>query len=139
MANSSKVYVAVDDSGGTIRDISNMVRRIRWPRSADMLESHGVGDTSKEFTAGLKDGDQVGLELIWDNTATIGFVAVFGSSSVGSTRSLHFAPNGNTSGQERLTNEAIIATIERGHGVGELVGATVTMQISGTVTEDTVP
>ena len=45
----------------------------------------------------------------------------------------------NTSGQERLTNEAIIATIERGHGVGELVGATVTMQISGTVTEDTVP
>ena len=139
MAKSSKIHVTVDDSGGQPRDISLQVTNIRWPRSVDILESHGVGDISKESVAGLKDGDQVVLEILWNNLSTVGFVAVFGSSSIGDTRSLIFGPNGDTSSEERLTNEAIIASVERGHGRGELVAATVTMQISGTVTEDTFP
>ena len=139
MAKSSKVHVSVDDSGGSPRDISSYVTNIRWPRSADMLESHGVGDTVKSSFAGLKDGDQVIIDLLWTNDTDTGFVAVFGGDSIGDTRSLIYGPNSDTSGQERLTNEAIIASVERAHGRGELVAATVTMQISGTVTEDTFP
>ena len=139
MAKSFKGHVSIDDSGGNPRDISSYVTNVRWPRSADMLESHGVSDASKSFEAGLKDGDQAIIDVIWTNDAVTGFVAVFGSNSIGNTRSLIYGPNGDTSGEERLTNEAKIAIVDRGQGRGELVAATITMQISGTVTEDTFP
>ena len=137
MANSTKVYVAVDNSADAVKDISQHVTRFRWGRTVDMLESHGVGDTSKEFTAGLKDGDQIQIEGLWDNTATTGFVAIFGGDSIGSTRSVEHGPNSNTSGQEKITCEAIIQTVERSHGRGELAGYSVTLQVTGAVTEGT--
>lgn len=137
MANSFKVYVAVDDSGGTIRDISQFVTQSSWPRTVDMLDSHGVADVSKESTAGLKDGDVIQLEIIWDNTATTGFVAVFGGDSIGDTRSVEYGPNGSTGGEEKISAEAIIQTVDRGHSRGELVTATVSLQVTGTVTEGT--
>ena len=136
MANSIKPYVAVDDSGGSLRDISDHVTRVRWGRTADMLESHGVADSSKEFTAGLKDGDQIQIEGIWDNASTTGFVAVF-SDSIGATRSIELDPNSNTSGQERIKAETVVQELERSHGRGELVAYSVTLQVTGTVTEDT--
>ena len=136
MANSIKPYVAVDDSGGSLRDISDHVTRVRWGRTVDMLESHGVADASKEFTAGLKDGDQIQIEGLWDNTAVTGFVAVL-SDSVGATRTVELGPNSNTSGQERITAETIVQALERSHGRGELVAYSVTLQVTGTVTEDT--
>lgn len=137
MANSSKIYVAVDNSSDAIQDISNHVTRFRWGRTADMLESHGVSDTSKEFTAGLKDGDQIQIEGLWDNASTTGFVAVFGGDSVGDTRSVEYGPNSNTAGQEKISCETLIQSVERSHGRGELVSYSVTLQVTGAVTEGT--
>jgi len=138
MANSTKTFVQVDDAvGGTLRDISSYVHRFRWPRTADMLETTALSDTDKKFAAGLKDGDQVTIEGLWDNTATTGFVAVFGSSAVGEIRSLVFGSNSNTSGQEKISCETIIASIERSHGRGELVAFSITLQVTGAVTEGT--
>ncbi len=136
MANSKNIDVQVDDSGAALRVITDHVTRFSWPRTADVLESHGVADTSKEFTAGLKDGDQISIEGIWDNTATLGFVAVFGDS-VGNTRTVQYGPNGTTSGEEKISAEAIVTSLERSHGRGELVAYSVTLQVTGVVTEGT--
>ena len=138
MANSIKTYVAVDDSGGTLRDITNHVTRVRWGRTAEMLDSHGVADASKESALGLKDGDSIVIEGLWDNTAVTGFVAVLGDS-LGNTRTIELGPNSNTSGQERITAETIVEGKEESHGRGELVAYTLTLRVTGTVTEDTFP
>lgn len=128
MGNSTRGRVFVDG-----RDISQDVRRIRWPRSADMLESHGIVDTSKEFTAGTKDGGQANLEMLWDDGA---LRSSFLKNEVATIQQFIYAPNLDTLGEEAMVvNDAILATYERTHGSSELVASSGVLTFSQDVNE----
>ena len=45
-----------DDSGGTIRDISNVLTDVAVSRTSDVAEVSAFSNSSKAFVSGLKDG-----------------------------------------------------------------------------------
>ena len=116
MAKSTRGMVFVDG-----RDLSQDVTNVRWPRSVDMLECHGIVDTSKEFQAALKDGGTATLEMLWDSGARR---SQFLKDEVATIQQLIYGPNLDTLGEEAMVvNDAILSTYERSHGRGELVAS----------------
>ena len=114
MANSSRGVVFLDG-----RDLSRDVQRVRWPRSADVLESSSINDVSKQFIAGVKDGGVANLEMLWNNAA---LRSAFLKDELATVQQAIFGPNLDTLGEEALVvNDGILSTYERSHGRGELV------------------
>ena len=135
MARAIRIGVDIDDSGGTLRDISQFVTRMRWPRSAVVIDVSAVSDTFFNGITGLRDGDDISIETFWDNTATTGTDVVLADSN-GSTRSVRMRIP-DTSPSRVISAECIIKTLDRGHGRGEAVALSVTATVVGAVTEAT--
>jgi hypothetical protein len=78
----SSVTVTLEDGpGGTARNIENFILNgISAKDMSEMMETHALGDAWKERTPiGIKDGEDITLEGIWDTTATTGTHAVLGT------------------------------------------------------------
>ena len=45
----------IDDSGGTLRDISNVLTDVSISKTADVAEVSAFSNSSKAYVAGLKD------------------------------------------------------------------------------------
>lgn len=84
----------IDDSGGTIRDISAHVTTVRgFLQEAAELEDTAMGDSWRSrITGGLKDVS-FGIDGIWDDAATTGSDTVL-SGIIGSIGTFNFLPDG---------------------------------------------
>jgi len=121
------------------KDLSDIVTSIRWPRSVETHDVTGISHDSKAFFVGLKDGDEVSLECVWDD-ASDKFEDLFGGTGkLGATVALIYGPAGNTAGQRRLSANAIVKSVERATAVGSTVAGSISLQVTGDVTEDAFP
>jgi len=123
-------YVAVDDSGGTIRDISNDVTSYSINVPQNMFEVTGVDKSAVERIIGLND-------------YTLSISGVFNKASNKShdvfktrtgTRTVTIAIGGNTTGYPELEAEMLVNeyNLERGDDGGLNWTTTLSLQ-SGTV------
>jgi hypothetical protein len=94
-------YIAVDDSGGSARDISNDVTDLSWNIPQDLLETTGIDKSARERLVGLGDGS-VTLNGVF-NAASNQSHDVFKTRS--GTRTVTYAIGGNSSSNPELACE----------------------------------
>lgn len=121
----------IDDSGGTLRDISNVLTDVSISRTADVAEVSAFSNSSKAFVSGLKDAT---LTISGSFDATVdGYL----SGILGAEGSFEFYPIGTTGGNPKASGEAIMTSYDRTPDIGGAVTFTAAFQVSGDVTEGT--
>jgi len=123
----------LDNSGGSLTDISTYVNNVDFPETADVSETTTLGADNKTYIAGLKDAT-ISLSGLWDATADAIFGAVVGQSA---TLSYEYSPEGTASGKVKYTGEAILTSYAISSPVGDAVGYSADLQVSGSVTRGT--
>jgi len=123
----------LDNSGGSLTDISSYVNNVDFPETSDVSETTTLGADNKTYIAGLKDST-IGLSGLWDSTADAIFGAVVGQSA---TLSFEYSPEGTTGGNVKYTGEAILTSYAISSPVGDVVGYSADMQVSGAITRGT--
>ena len=121
----------IDDSGGTLRDISDVLTDVSISRTADVAEVSAFSNSSKAFVAGLKDAT---LTISGSFDATVdGYL----SGILGAEGSFEFYPIVTTGGNPKASGEAIMTSYDRTPDIGGAVTFTAAFQVSGDVTEGT--
>ena len=123
----------LDNSGGSLTDISAYVNNVDFPETADVAESSVLGSSSKQYLVGLKDST-LGLTGFFDATADAIFGAVLGQSA---TLSFEYSPEGTASGIVKYTGECILTNYALSSPVGDVVAYSADLQVSGAVTRGT--
>tara|TARA_R100001082_G_scaffold90534_2_gene57070 strand:- start:4817 stop:5227 length:411 start_codon:yes stop_codon:yes gene_type:complete len=123
----------LDNASGSLTDISTYVNNVDFPESADVSETTTLGADNKTYIAGLKDAT-ISLAGLWDATADAIFGAVVGQSA---TLSYEYSPEGTASGKIKYTGEAILTSYSISSPVGDAVGYSADLQVSGAVTRGT--
>ncbi len=123
----------LDNSGGSLTDISAYVNNVDFPETADVAESSVLGSSSKQYLVGLKDST-LGLTGFFDATADAIFGAVLGQSA---TLSFEYSPEGTGSGKVKYTGECILTNYALSSPVGDVVAYSADLQVSGAVTRGT--
>jgi len=123
----------LDNSGGSLTDISSYVNNVDFPETSDVSETTTLGADNKTYIAGLKD-TTIGLSGLWDSTADAILGAVVGQSA---TLSFEYSPEGTGSGKVKYTGEAILTSYAISSPVGDVVGYSADMQVSGAITRAT--
>ena len=123
----------LDNSGGTLTDISSYVNNVDFPETSDVSETTTLGADNKTYIAGLKDAT-ISLSGLWDSTADAIFGAVVGQSA---TLSFEYSPEGTTGGNVKYEGEAILTSYAISSPVGDAVGYSADLQVSGAITRGT--
>ena len=97
-------YLAVDDSAGTARDISNDVTNVEFTNAQNLLETTGLDKSAMERIIGLSDGS-VSISGIFNPAANKSH-AVFKTRT--GTRTVTYAVGGNDSTNPELNMEMLI-------------------------------
>lgn len=123
----------LDNSGGALTDISTYVNSVDFPETVDVAETTTLGDGSKSYIVGLKDAT-LSISGLWDSTLDGILGAVVGQSA---TLSFEYSPEGTTGGNVKYTGECILTSYSQSSPVGDVVGFSADMQVSGDVTRAT--
>lgn len=120
----------IDDSGGTLRDISNTLNSVSFPREAEVLETTSFGSSDRSYVVGFKN-QTISIEGSFDATVD-GYLA----GGLGATDSLSFeyGPEGSTATYTKYTGECFLTSYETSAGVGDIVSYSAEFQITGAVT-----
>ena len=123
----------VDDSGGTLRDISDACNSISFPREAEVLETTSFGSSAKTYIVGLSDST-VSASGNFDATVDAHLAGVLGQAA---TLSFEYGPEGSTAGQVKYSGECIMTSYEKSGAVGDVVTYSAEFQVTGAVTRGT--
>lgn len=130
-AHGKSTDFAIDDTGGTSRNISDTLTDVSFPQTIDTAETTAFGSSNKSYIVGLKD-TTISVSGIWDATVD-GYL----SGTEPASRSFIFGPAGSTSGNVKYTGEAIMTNYSQSNPVGDVVTFTADFQVTGAVTRTT--
>jgi hypothetical protein len=125
----------LDDSGGTLRDLSAYLNDVGFPRNIDTAETttFGVSGSSKTYIVGLNDAT-ISISGLFDATADGYLAGVLGQSA---TLSFEYGPASSTGGNIKYSGECIMTSYEVSASVGDAVQATAQFQVTGVITRGT--
>ena len=122
---------SLDDTGGTSRDISDVLVSVDFPEIVETAETTAFGSTSKSYIVGLRDAT-ISVSGIWDATVD-GYII----GTEPATRTFIFGPAGSTSGYVKYTGECILTNYAVSSPVGDVVTFSLDLQCTGGVTRTT--
>ena len=122
---------SLDDTGGTSRDISDVLVSVDFPEIVETAETTAFGSTSKSYIVGLRDAT-ISVSGIWDSTVD-GYII----GTEPATRTFIFGPAGSTSGYVKYTGECILTNYSVSSPVGDVVTFSLDLQCTGGVTRTT--
>lgn len=127
--------IAVDDSGGTSRDISNQVRNSSLQISAQEIDVTAYQDTAKKFIADFQDGT---FNIEGNAAATVmGYLYGIVGLTTG-TVSVIYGPEGSATGKRKYTFEAVCTNLnDSGASQGQANQFQATFRVDGVVTVGT--
>jgi len=120
----------IDDSGGTLRDISNTLNSVSFPREAEVLETTSFGSSDRSYVVGFKN-QTIGIEGSFDATVDGYLAGILGQEA---SVSFEYGPEGSTATYTKYTGEALLTSYESSAGVGDIVSYSAEFQITGAVT-----
>lgn len=123
----------VDNSGGTLTDISNTLNSVSFPREAEVLETTSFGSSDRSYIVGFKNAT-ISVEGSFDATVDAHLAGILGQTD---TVSFEYGPEGSTSTFTKYTGECILTSYETSAGIGDVVSFSAEFQISGAVTRGT--
>ena len=122
----------VDNSGGSLTDISNTLTDVSFQRSVDTAETSAFGDSAKTYIVGLSDAT-VSVSGNYDATVDAHLAGVLGQAA---TLSFEYGPEGSTSTFVKYTGECILTSYEKSGAIGDVVTYSAEFQVTGAVTRD---
>ena len=122
----------LDDTSGSVRDISNTLTSVDFPESIDTAETTAFGSSAKSYIVGLSDAT-ISVSGIWDSTVD-GYIA---GGAEPASRSFVYGPAGSTAGNVKYTGEAIVTSYSISNPVGDVVTFSLDLQVTGVVTRTT--
>jgi hypothetical protein len=120
----------IDDSGGTLRNISDALNSISFPREAEVLETTSFGSSDRTYIVGFKNGT-ISIEGSFDAIYDGYLAGVLGQDA---TLSFEYGPEGSTVTYTKYTGECIMTSYESTAGIGDVVSVSAEFQITGAVT-----
>lgn len=139
MAHGKDLYFALDDTGGTLRDLSTYLTSCELGRQADLAENSTVGLEAKTFEKGLY-GWTIKLNGKYDKTATSGPAIVLQALvDFDSPTDIEWGPGGNGAGAANLkrTGQAFVVGYVETGGVGSIMTFTADLTGNGALTDGT--
>lgn len=130
-AHGKSTDFAIDDTGGSSRNISDTLTDVSFPQTVDTAETTAFGSSNKSYIVGLKD-TTISVSGIWDATVD-GYI----SGTEPASRTFIYGPAGTTSGNVKYTGEAIMTNYAVSNPVGDVVTFTADFQVTGAVTRTT--
>lgn len=122
----------LDDTSGSVRDISNTLTSVDFPDSVETAETTAFGSSAKSYIVGLTDAT-FSLSGIWDATVD-GYIS---GGAEPASRSFVYGPAGSTAGNVKYTGEAIVTSYSISNPVGDVVTYSLDLQVTGAVTRTT--
>ena len=123
----------VDNSGGTLTDISNTLNSVSFPREIETLETTSFGSSNRSYVVGFQDAT-ISIEGSFDATVDAHLAGILGQEA---SVSIEYGPEGSTAGQVKYTAEAFMTSYESSAGVGDIVTFSAEFQITGAITRGT--
>ena len=120
-SSAGRSYVAVEDAGGMVRDLSPWVERVGpLGRELSPRDTTGVNDGAPRTAAGMEVAQEFTLAGRWDDTPGIGPDAVL-SGIVGRTVAVEYGPAGNGPGRRRVSGRFVCLSYRISSVAGEPV------------------
>lgn len=130
-------YCALDDSGGTERNLSTFVDSVTDAMGRALSDVTAFGDEGVKNIPGLQNST-FSISGHWDPTTTTGPNAVLsGLLTATATSTISFGPAGNTSGFVKVSAEVWITNYTITSAVADKVSFQADLQVDGVVTFDT--
>lgn len=123
----------LDDSGGTLRDLSAYLDDCSMPRDIETAETTTFGSSAKSYIVGLTDAT-ISISGKFDATADGYLAGVVGNSA---TLSFEYGPAGSTGGNVKYSGECIMTSYEVSTPVGDVVTVSADFQVTGAITRGT--
>ena len=120
--------INIDNAGGTAADFKAETISLDFSASAETHDTTTIGDSFREFTSGLKGGDDVSHTFMYNNTSTTGIWAVY-TGRLGISTTLDF-----TDGTRTVSMETIVTKLSMPIAVGDMIKCTATHKINGAIT-----
>lgn len=123
----------VDNSGGTLTDISSYLNSVTLPRSVETGETTSYGNSAKTYIVGLSDST-LSVDGTWDATVDAHLAGVLGQDA---SLTFEYGPEGSGSGAIKYTGECYLTSFETSSPVADVVKFSAEFQVTGTVTRTT--
>ena len=123
----------LDDSGGTLRDLSSYINEASMPRDIETAETTAFGSSAKSYIVGLTDAT-ISISGMFDSTADGYLAGVVGQAA---TLSFEYGPLGSTAGMVKYLGECILTSYELSSPVGDVVTFSGDLQVTGAITRTT--
>ncbi len=120
--------INIDNAAGSAADFKAETISLDFSASAETHDTTTIGDSFREFTSGLKGGDDVSHTFMYNNTSTTGIWAVY-TGRLGISNTLDF-----TDGTRTVSMETIVTKLSMPIAVGDMIKCTATHKINGTIT-----
>ena len=120
----------IDNSGGTLTDISAYCDSVDFPQSVETAETTTFGDSNKDYIVGLKDST-ISFSGKWDSVLDGVLAPVLGHPA---TISFQYGPAGSTVTNVKYTGECFVTSYQVTGAVGDVVTFSAEAQVTGAVT-----
>jgi len=121
--------VKIDDSGGSLQDLSAYINSSNLQRMVELLETTCFSATSKTYIGGFPDA-KFPVGGFWDATLDAHMEGILGKETV----SVELYPEGTATGKVKYTFEAILISYEATMGSNAATAWTGELQVTGAVT-----
>jgi len=123
----------VDNSGGTLTDISAYCDEVSLPRSIETGETTVFGKSAKTYIVGLTDAT-LSVSGKWDSTLDAHLAGILGQDA---TVTFEYGPEGSAASRVKYTGEAILTSFETSSPVADVVTFSAEFQCTDTITRTT--
>jgi len=120
----------VDNSGGSLTNISDTLNSVSFPREIETLETTSFGSSTRSYVVGFSDAT-ISIEGSFDATVDAHLAGILGQEA---SVSFEYGPEGTTAGQVKYTGEAFMTSYETSAGVGDIVTYSAEFQVTGAIT-----
>lgn len=126
----------IDNSSGTLTDISAYCDNIDFPQSVETAETTTFGTASKTYIVGLKDST-ISVSGKWDGAVSAVDVTLAGTLGQAASLTFEYGPSGSTAGNVKYTGECYLTGYSVSAPVGDVVTFSADFQVTGNVTRTT--
>ncbi len=131
-------HILMDGVAGSPINLTAYADSVSFPQPVDTHDVSVFGGSDKDFIPGLANGGEISISGPLDVALGTFISAVKAGQAAGSsTSTFTYSPGGSVSGQIKQEAETYVSSYDTNSGVGGRVEYSISLQITGAVTNST--